>query len=1334
MTDLPAAQSPSDAPLTLLTLGGASLRRAGEPVLGPGKPLALLIYLTLAPGRTATREFLLDLIWADLEHERARHALRQTTWHLRRLLGEDCLVGRDEISLGIPIDADRDRFLRAVEANDPESAIGLYRDPFLPDFALPGTTSFEHWADAERHRLRGVFLRSAETVARRRLSAGRFREAQELARRMRDTSPSSEAAWRVLLEALVAGRDDLQASVEADALLGMLAAEGRAAEPATRAIVAATRRGTSGSAEPDPSSPPGLVAELVGREKEFATLLGAWTNARSGARHVHVSAPAGLGKSRLLADLASRLRSVGGRVASIRANPGDRAVPFAAAGDLAAALGPHSGLVGVSPAVADVLVGLSPALSTVLPNARPNAGGAEAVRLRTAALADAVIALAEAHPLALLIDDVHWLDADSHQVIDGLLHRLERAAVLVVTAGRPGVGRPLSASPGSLEIPLEPLDPAAIEAVIRSLGEATPETAATIARLLYASTGGSPLLVLESLQLALERDELALTSGRWDIPDPARLAQEFESGNALRTRLTGLPPDTEWMLLFASVMGTPLSAADFGAVARARDDVDQHIWTLERRGFLARRGATWEPAHDEIAAAAIDHASPDRRRAAHAAAGRRLLEGAPDSTAILRAIRHFDAANDEPGLSRAFGRYVRERRAQGPRIGLTELARQATTDPARARTLIRQLPLDVRLGLDSTARRVAALAAAGLLLTGAMSLLREGPDVMPELLVVSRDAADSTLFETRRLHLDRNRWRADRPLQPGRRIERFRNQPFSTNWGGFSAASDGETWVFNGPVDDSLTEEVFVRRRTGTTVVYSAARDDGQPAIDPSGQRFVFATARWSNPSRDEYDLAIGSLDGNEPLRRLTSTTDTDGHPAWAPHGTMIAFVRRPQGLAPRVACWISPNHPTPVEHCVPAPSGEVLSVAGWLDDHRVLLVARDSAGDAFLRWDVVTDRIDALDHRGAIGLTTVSPDGRWVVCYCAGGSRGQPSLIVFPTDDPAAARALPTDARFHSLGWRQPAAPPTLSLAFAPDSVSVPLGAAYLADAPFSWRAGERLALPARAVAWSSLAPAIASVDSTGRVTARQPGSVRIVATLPPAADTLLVVVTADTAETILTETWERLDSTRWESFGEPRPRLVRTADGQNGLNNGGDGRFVSGVVSAATFDAAGGLGVEARLSLGITETQWQLQVIRLASDRSHAMASWDRGARLPPRVHQSASEECVVGYPNGEGLAALSALSVHGAGAGASIPVDTSWRHGRWHTVRLQILADGRCGVALDGVPAWISPDPVPTNTPFRLWLQGNSAGTDRVVVGPTRVWRGVSEDIDWEDRARP
>ena len=117
----------------LVTLGGASLIAppGGQVLLGPGKPLALVTYLALSPGRTATREFLTGLLWADMDSDRARHALRQTLWQLRQLLGEETLTGRDEIRLTTDIASDRDAFLAAVERGDFEAAVELYTGPFL---------------------------------------------------------------------------------------------------------------------------------------------------------------------------------------------------------------------------------------------------------------------------------------------------------------------------------------------------------------------------------------------------------------------------------------------------------------------------------------------------------------------------------------------------------------------------------------------------------------------------------------------------------------------------------------------------------------------------------------------------------------------------------------------------------------------------------------------------------------------------------------------------------------------------------------------------------------------------------------------------------------------------------------------------------------------------------------------------------------------------------------------------------------------------------------------------------------------------------------------------
>ena len=60
--------------MTLTTLGGASLAFAldGTPpvtLLGPGKPLALITYLAFSPRRSASREHLVGVLWADSERQ-----------------------------------------------------------------------------------------------------------------------------------------------------------------------------------------------------------------------------------------------------------------------------------------------------------------------------------------------------------------------------------------------------------------------------------------------------------------------------------------------------------------------------------------------------------------------------------------------------------------------------------------------------------------------------------------------------------------------------------------------------------------------------------------------------------------------------------------------------------------------------------------------------------------------------------------------------------------------------------------------------------------------------------------------------------------------------------------------------------------------------------------------------------------------------------------------------------------------------------------------------------------------------------------------------------------
>lgn len=734
----------------LTTLGGASLQHVpagGDPVeaLGPGKPLALVVYLAFSPGQTATREHLIDLLWADLDLEAARHALRQTLWYLRQRLGPDAICPHDaSLTLRAAVESDRDAFLDAIDRLDFEHAVELYRGDFLPVFAAPGGADFEHWADLERDRLRIFFLRAAEVVVRERLSKGHFKKAKELAARARDTDPYNETTWRLLLEALLAANDRVGAEIEAHALEKLLAEEDRPPESATRALLALVREAPT-EAE-TATTKRTLVAELIAREREFSTTISAWETARRGAGlHMHVTGAPGLGKSRLLADVNGRLRAMGARVVQVRANPGERQVPYVLAAELAAALAKLPGAAAVSQGAASALVALNPSLSAQYSAPPDRAADLEALRHRELALAELLTTVADKQPVALLIDDVHWADPTSRQILQSLVAKLSDHPVLAVTTARPGPEGAI-ASGGSAGLTLNPLSDQETAALLASLGSLpAADWAGEIAQELHAATHGSPLLILETLHLALERGWLVLQDGVWACADPATLHAELARGGALRRRIGELSRHEAWLLLLLAAAGTPLDAR-FLTEASERDasDVLNDLLAMEVRGLVTRDGQEWQPAHDEIAARACEIATADAIRAAHGAIGRTLAEGAGNDRHLLyRAGRHLAQSGDDTQLHEVFARWVTIVRRHGDRRSSRRLALEllnGSAEPARVRCLVRNLPLHIRLGLTSRKRALLAAGLAGTPIALLTALLLKEPSPPPDafLLVLRR--------------------------------------------------------------------------------------------------------------------------------------------------------------------------------------------------------------------------------------------------------------------------------------------------------------------------------------------------------------------------------------------------------------------------------------------------------------------------------------------------------------------------------------------------------------------------------------------------------------------
>ena len=299
--------------LTLRTLGAAGLYAAdgGELLLGPGKPLALLVFLALTPGRRTSREFLIDLLWADLEPERARS--RPPTSALpspaapRGGCPRPARKNSPWRSRWTPIGIE---FLASVEVGATGSGHrSAMTGHFLPAFGVPGGAAFEHWADLERERLQTAFLRSADLLVRRQLNQSRFKEAQRLARRVRDQVSRRRGG----LAARAGGH-------HGGARLRCCRRRGRGA----RALGGNPRESASNRRRGRRSHGRACLRTRRWAGERRPRGRAYWPGARvlrdhrglggrraAPARHLHLTAPAGLGKSRLLRDAVARLRAAG---------------------------------------------------------------------------------------------------------------------------------------------------------------------------------------------------------------------------------------------------------------------------------------------------------------------------------------------------------------------------------------------------------------------------------------------------------------------------------------------------------------------------------------------------------------------------------------------------------------------------------------------------------------------------------------------------------------------------------------------------------------------------------------------------------------------------------------------------------------------------------------------------------------------------------------------------------------------------------------------------------------------------------------------------------------
>ncbi|MDX6646694.1 MAG: hypothetical protein QOK40_2421 [Miltoncostaeaceae bacterium] len=689
----------------------------------PGlKPRSLLAYLLLHPG-PHPRVQLAARFWPDVLDTSARASLRVALWTLRGALepiGAAAYIGGDResagLAAGLPRQVDAEEFGMLVARGDRQSlerAVGLASGPLLADIT-------DDWAlaaqDEHRERLAAALERLAEECER----AGDLDAAVGWTRRALEQDRLREGAYRALMRRLALSGERGLALAAFRRCRATLAAElGVAPSAETRALADSLRAGAAEALAPaaapreaGPSARPAGEPALVGRERELGMLLAAWFAARDGRGGVAlVTGEAGIGKSRLAAELAARAEASGGVAVVGAALELDGGPPFAPWSEALAQLVTRV----APPPPAATWPGDLARLSAAVETRWGRAPGPAALvpELERARLFEAMVELvawsAAAAPLLLVLEDLHRADPSSLALLAYLGRRLPRLPALVLATRRE------AAESAELDVALDALSRrSAVVAslslrsladadVTRIVAAAAPQLAPAGAARAVAAADGNPLLAREAAR--------ALAAGE----DPAQGLRA-----SVRGPLGRLEPQARLLVDLAAAAGRPLEGGEAADLVGAEALPAALAGAVAADLLDAAADRRVRFVHALVREACYGELAPARRAWAHARLAEALAQRPRRSAAEVG--RHLRLAGQEAPARRYLAAAAADARALGAlddaAAFLAEAAGLADDDPAAAAELWLRLA-DVeawrgqRAAMDEAFARARALLEAG---------------------------------------------------------------------------------------------------------------------------------------------------------------------------------------------------------------------------------------------------------------------------------------------------------------------------------------------------------------------------------------------------------------------------------------------------------------------------------------------------------------------------------------------------------------------------------------------------------------------------------------------
>jgi DNA-binding SARP family transcriptional activator/tetratricopeptide (TPR) repeat protein len=617
--------------LRIALLGTPLVEVDGAPLaVDTRKAVAMLAFLAVT-GHAHSRAVVADLLWPDLDRDRAGAALRRTLSTLRTAIGEDRLQSdRGSVSLSMQ-DAWFDLAESRGVAADPDAGIGvlrnaceLHRDDLMAGFALRDSFRFDDWlrdAQDEVRRERALLLdRLTDALA----SAGHADEAVARARDRLELDELHEPTHRRLIELYAAAGRRGDALTQYRDCVRVLDRElGVAPLPETTELYDAISAGTVPHHQPAEQPEPAGELAMAGREGELARVLAAYRDITESGALVVIEGESGVGKTRLAQEAIDRLRPGGVSILVARPREGEQGLAYGViASMLREAIAAHPDLV--PPAWQGDAARLLPELGP------PPAGSLDepGARLRfLEAISHLIGAAFGGDPGVIFIDDLQWCDPASLDALSYLARRLEQRRLLLLFARRSDEPDPERSFARLTDLGQRiALARLAREDVLSLAAEAglDVETGERI----YAESEGLPLFIAELI---------SAPAAPGSPPGGVRAM--------LDARLDAVSEMSAQVLSAAAIIGRTFDSGDLRLVSgRSDEEVAAALEELMIRGIVTELDQGYYFSHERLRALTEDRAGRARRRLLHGRFARALEAGHGDHAVIAR---HLELAGDD---------------------------------------------------------------------------------------------------------------------------------------------------------------------------------------------------------------------------------------------------------------------------------------------------------------------------------------------------------------------------------------------------------------------------------------------------------------------------------------------------------------------------------------------------------------------------------------------------------------------------------------------------------------------------------------------------------------